>query len=219
MSEVEKDSKDETHALEMQSEKKGTQSNASIILCSSNANKCISEQELVTNKAKGKRKREIEAKERRTSKFVGVHWHRGARKWVAQISIGCRRMHLGYFNTEFDAALAYDQQAESLNRPLNFKVGSKEYGLKVRAEYSQVPRPYTTSIPASSITGSSHIDTVELVPPISANESNGNFDRHFVMSADGANAVAAILMGMASYDKSQFPTQIPTLLKPNNPSL
>ena len=137
--EVEKDSKDEicvTPALEMESEKKGTQSYASIITSSSNATKGISEQELVTNKAKGKRKREIEPKERRTSKYVGVHWHRGARKWVAQISIGCRRMHLGYFNTEFDAALAYDQQAESLNRPLNFKVGSKEYGLKVRAEYA-----------------------------------------------------------------------------------
>ena len=51
MSEVEKDSKDETHALEMQSEKKGTQSNASIILCSSNATKCISEQELVTKRS------------------------------------------------------------------------------------------------------------------------------------------------------------------------
>jgi hypothetical protein len=41
---------------------------------------------------------------------------------VAQISINCKRTHLGYFNTELDAAFEYDKKALELHRPLNFPV-------------------------------------------------------------------------------------------------
>ncbi len=41
-------------------------------------------------------------------------------KWVAQISISCKRTHLGYFNTEYEAAVRYDKKARELSRPLNF---------------------------------------------------------------------------------------------------
>ena len=39
-----------------------------------------------------------------------------ASKWVAQISINCKRTHLGYFSTEHDAAVRYDQKALELGR-------------------------------------------------------------------------------------------------------
>eukprot|EP00613_Pedinella_sp_CCMP2098_P015250 CAMPEP_0171765618 /NCGR_PEP_ID=MMETSP0991-20121206/50740_1 /TAXON_ID=483369 /ORGANISM="non described non described, Strain CCMP2098" /LENGTH=312 /DNA_ID=CAMNT_0012370069 /DNA_START=49 /DNA_END=988 /DNA_ORIENTATION=+ len=74
---------------------------------------------------------------KRTSNYVGVHWHRGANKWVAQISIACKRTHLGYFATEYEAALRYDVKAQELGRPLNFpsnsEQGNAEQATKVNA--------------------------------------------------------------------------------------
>jgi hypothetical protein len=58
-------------------------------------------------------------------------------KWVAQISIACKRTHLGYFATEYEAALRYDVKAQELGRPLNFPSnsdnGSAEQATKVNA--------------------------------------------------------------------------------------
>lgn len=64
---------------------------------------------------------------KRTSGFIGCHWHRGAGKWVAQISIACKRTHLGYFSTEIEAARQYDEKAEELGRPTNFP-SERAYG-------------------------------------------------------------------------------------------
>ena len=61
---------------------------------------------------------------KRTSGFIGCHWHRGAGKWVAQISIACKRTHLGYFSTELEAARKYDEKAQELGRPTNFPKGA-----------------------------------------------------------------------------------------------
>jgi hypothetical protein len=46
-----------------------------------------------------------------TSRFKGVCWHRGAKKWMAQIQVDRVNHHLGLFIAEEDAATAYRQAA------------------------------------------------------------------------------------------------------------
>ncbi|HEC65969.1 MAG TPA: endonuclease [bacterium] len=46
-----------------------------------------------------------------TSKFKGVSWKEEYKRWIAQIRIGGRGVHLGYFKDEEEAALAYNQMA------------------------------------------------------------------------------------------------------------
>jgi HNH endonuclease len=47
-----------------------------------------------------------------TSSYKGVHWSRVGQGWLAQIRTGdARRLTLGYFHTEYGAALAYDRAA------------------------------------------------------------------------------------------------------------
>lgn len=44
---------------------------------------------------------------KQSSKFPGVHWNKRAGKWQSRITINGKRKHLGYFDNEEDAALAY----------------------------------------------------------------------------------------------------------------
>lgn len=46
-----------------------------------------------------------------TSRFKGVCWNSGARKWLAQIQAGRKRFSLGLFADEVSAARAYDEAA------------------------------------------------------------------------------------------------------------
>ena len=59
-----------------------------------------------------------------SSKYRGVHWRKNEEKWVAQLSMGRnKKMSLGYFLSEEDAALAYDNAAFAKHGPeakLNF---------------------------------------------------------------------------------------------------
>lgn len=43
-----------------------------------------------------------------TSRFKGVNWHKHTRKWVAKIRHLGRQTHLGYFESEVEAAYCYD---------------------------------------------------------------------------------------------------------------
>ena len=67
-----------------------------------NLRPCASSQ----NQHNGRRPRGL-----RTSKFKGVHLHAANQKWIAQIMIEKEKVYLGSFNTQEQAAQAYDQKA------------------------------------------------------------------------------------------------------------
>jgi hypothetical protein len=56
-----------------------------------------------------------------SSKFKGVSWNSGYRKWKAQIKIDGKQKYLGSFDSEEAAARKYDEAAASLSRVLNFQ--------------------------------------------------------------------------------------------------
>lgn len=49
-----------------------------------------------------------------TSGFKGVTWHKGHRKWKAQISIENKSRHIGYFDTREKAHAAYCEAAKRI---------------------------------------------------------------------------------------------------------
>ena len=48
------------------------------------------------------------------SKYTGVYWHFRRDKWVAQILINKKRIHLGYFDCEHEAGKSYKNKLETL---------------------------------------------------------------------------------------------------------
>jgi hypothetical protein len=62
-------------------------------------------------------------KSKTRSKYKGLEWDRTQRKWKARIQINNRKIYLGSFNSEIDAACAYDRAAKKYHREfanLNF---------------------------------------------------------------------------------------------------
>lgn len=45
------------------------------------------------------------------SKYKGVHWNKDNMAWKSQIRVGGKKMYLGYFHNEKEAAIAYDCMA------------------------------------------------------------------------------------------------------------
>ena len=43
------------------------------------------------------------------------------KKWLAQIQIGEKKKHLGYFDSAEKAARKYDEKARTLGKPVNYK--------------------------------------------------------------------------------------------------
>ena len=67
----------------------------------------------------------VEAARRKTStqysQYRGVTWHKQNAKWLAKISItGTGTKHLGYFDKEREAALAFDVEARKLGKETHF---------------------------------------------------------------------------------------------------
>ncbi len=64
-----------------------------------------------------------------TSQYIGVFYRKDTRKWVAKIMIGRKRIQLGNFENEIDAARAYDEGAKKYHKEfarLNFPPESEE---------------------------------------------------------------------------------------------
>ena len=47
-----------------------------------------------------------------SSKYKGVHWRKSCKKWQCRIACHGKQHHLGYFKSEYDAALQYDIAAQ-----------------------------------------------------------------------------------------------------------
>ena len=43
-----------------------------------------------------------------TSKYIGVYWNKRDCRWSASVSVSGKRTWLGYFDTEYDAHLSYE---------------------------------------------------------------------------------------------------------------
>ena len=50
-----------------------------------------------------------------TSRFIGVHWREDVKKFRAYISINKKRVDLGHFKDEVEAAKRYDEKAKELH--------------------------------------------------------------------------------------------------------
>lgn len=50
----------------------------------------------------------------KSSKFTGVSFKKHANKWEAYINIKCKKIHLGYYNTELEASNAYQKKLKDI---------------------------------------------------------------------------------------------------------
>lgn len=71
-------------------------------------NNCRNNLRIVTNLQNQMNRR---GNKRATSKYKGVSWHKQTKKWRATIMKHRQQTHLGVFNSEQEAALAYNRAA------------------------------------------------------------------------------------------------------------
>lgn len=48
------------------------------------------------------------------NRFKGITFHKQSRRWVAQIKRDCKRIHIGMYGTDLEAARAYDSAAREI---------------------------------------------------------------------------------------------------------
>ena len=53
--------------------------------------------------------------ENKKSKYIGVGWHKHTKKWIARLVLNGKRLSLGYFVNEIDAANAYQNKLAEIN--------------------------------------------------------------------------------------------------------
>jgi hypothetical protein len=68
---------------------------------------------LVTQKenSRNRKKQQFRQGKQCSSKHKGVCWHKTKRKWYASIVVEYKNIHLGVFDNEIDAAIAYNNAA------------------------------------------------------------------------------------------------------------
>ena len=59
-------------------------------------------------------------KQNSSSKYKGVNWSKSLQKWRASICVNKKRMHIGYYANEIEAAKAYNAAAEKLHGTFAF---------------------------------------------------------------------------------------------------
>lgn len=74
-----------------------------------NLRKCTQQQNTMNQVSKGK-----------TSRFKGVSWYSNQNQWVARIMIKGKHINLGVFDSEIEAAKAYDKKAKELHGEFAF---------------------------------------------------------------------------------------------------
>lgn len=56
--------------------------------------------------------RNLKLRKTNKSGYKGVNYHKHQKKWASRICINRKRIHLGYFTNEVDAAKAYDEASK-----------------------------------------------------------------------------------------------------------
>ena len=64
--------------------------------------------------------------ERQETEYVGVCWDKKKQRWHAEIQIGKKTKNLGYFDSDYDAAMKYDEEARKQGKAVNFKFSDED---------------------------------------------------------------------------------------------
>ena len=87
----------------------------------------ISNEDVQAEKQKKPRKlKGMERIERQETEYVGVSWNKDSQQWSSQIQIAGKQKTLGYFDSDYDAAMKYDEEARKQGKAVNFKFSDED---------------------------------------------------------------------------------------------
>lgn len=58
----------------------------------------------------------LSEKKGKSSKYIGVYWNRSVKKWISRIRIDRSRIYLGQYDSEEEAAMAYNEYLKTTNK-------------------------------------------------------------------------------------------------------